>query len=329
MTWSTFDGTEEEWDSLVRSLGATSPFSVSGWARYKSYGRWTALQAILTDGESTFSAIQVVWFKIFGIVTIAWAPGGPSGTLSFNAKEFLRFVKDTSQSPIAYLRISSHAPADQMVRNSLVSNGWRVPTSFIGARETFVISRTNGKLADPGRLSSNWSRNLQRGLKRNYPCEIWESPDFNELHLLHQQMTEYKKAAGPSKIPTPESLHQMITSMKTELLVVSARDNSGNLIAVRAAFIVGDSAWDAVAASNEVARKSYTSYVCAWKLLEELDDRGINQFDLAGVDFEENTGVFNFKKGLGGERSTYLGEWDVATPRILQLIARIFISRMA
>lgn len=328
MTWSTFDGSDDEWDRLIQSLGSSSPFSTSGWARFKSFGRWFPLRGILTDGERTISAIQILWFKLFGIVTIAWAPGGPSGTNGFSAKEFLRFVKNGTRSRFAYVRISSHDPIDKQTQESLHRLGWRASKYFVGARETFVVSRTNDKLADSSRLTSNWSRNLQRGLKRGAQISIWPEPDINELHLLHQQMTEYKGSKGPSQTPTPESLHQLITSMKNDLVIVSARDESGVLIAVRAAFVVGDTAWDALAASNELARKNYASYACAWKLLEELDNRRVQRFDLAGIDFAENEGVFNFKKGIGGERVKYLGEWDIASPTIFRHLAGIFISRM-
>ena len=69
--------------------------------------------------------------------------------------------------------------------------------------------------------------------------------------------------------------------------------------------------------------------MCFWKLLETLDNQGVNQFDLAGIDQENNEGVFNFKKGLGGARETYVGEWDVAAPSVIRHIVGKAISRLA
>ena len=141
-------------------------------------------------------------------------------------------------------------------------------------------------------------------------------------------MTTYKGANGPSTVPSADSLSQLVDSMSDVIMFVATRDHSGRLVAVRAAFIYGDMAWDAIAASNESARKNYSSYACAWRLIEELDLRGIQQFDLAGIDDTKNEGVFNFKKGLGGERTAYLGEWDVASTQIFRHIAGVLISRM-
>jgi lipid II:glycine glycyltransferase (peptidoglycan interpeptide bridge formation enzyme) len=68
--------------------------------------------------------------------------------------------------------------------------------------------------------------------------------------------------------------------------------------------------------------------VCAWKLIEVLNDMDINEFDLAGIDPEENEGVFNFKKGLGGQRHTYLGEWETSAPSAIKQFLGPIVSRM-
>lgn len=328
MMWSRFDGTDSEWDNLLRSLESASPFALSHWSRFKSFGRWSTLRATLGTDDRPVSAVQIMWFTFFGVVTIAWIPGGTAGSADLDARDLLHFIKKNVKSRLIYCRISHHIPTDSQMRDSLLRRGWSQPRVFVGAKETFILKRANGKLADQSRLSSNWGRNLQRGLKRDNHTTIWTNPDIDELHKLHNEMTTYKGAKGPSTVPSAESLSQLVDSMSDAIIFTATRDHSGHLVAVRAAFIYGDKAWDAIAASNESARKNYSSYACAWRLIEELDLRGIQQFDLAGIDDTKNEGVFNFKKGLGGERTAYLGEWDVASTQIFRHVAGALISRL-
>lgn len=328
MSWNTFGGTDAEWDDLVTSLNATSPFSRSGWSRYKEGGRWSTIRCVFSTDRGTTSAAQILSFSFLNVITVAWIPGGICGALEIDAERLIRFVSNTTGSKAVYCRVSFHQATDNESPSTLTTLKWKKAASFLGAEETFVVSKTGGSLADKSNLTSNWARNLNRGLKHNFLTSIWDHPDPSEIHDLFTEMVAYKKSHGPAEIPSLESLRKLLGSMNNELIFVQTRDNSGKLIAIRAAFIVGRFAWDALAAANEEARKCYASYVCAWNLLEELNERGVKHYDLAGIDPLENEGVFNFKKGFGGKRVNYLGEWEAARPSIARHLAGALISRM-
>lgn len=329
MVWSNFSGDNADWDSVIQQLNATSPFAASGWARFKEDGRWTVLRGVRKENERVSSAVQIFWVNILGLFTIAWVPGGVAGSFNGSSSDLLSFISSKSGKKFVYCRISFHIADDSFSASTLSQNGWNRARRFIGAQETFVLTRTKDGLADRSSLTSNWRRNLERGLKRNQHASVWSNPNPLELHQLFQQMIEFKQVPGLGIAPSSESLNSLIDSMKERLTIVQTRDQSGQLIAIRGAFRVGSFAWDALAASNETARKNYSSYVCAWHLIETLDNLGIQKFDLAGVDPERNLGVFNFKKGLGGSPTRYLGEWDAARGAPIRQIAGALISRIA
>lgn len=328
MIWSTFAGSSDEWDSVILQLNATSPFATAGWARFKGDSRWTVLRGIRREEGRVVSAVQVFWVNILGLFTIAWVPGGVIGSLESASSELLRFVSSNSKKRIVYCRVSLHCPDDKMSASTLSENNWVRTHRYIGARETFVLTRAKEKLADRSILSSNWRRNLDRGLKHGQQTSIWKNPNPEEIHTLFQQMVDFKRSLGPSEIPSIDYLSSLIESIGDELVVVQTRNHTGQLLAIRAAIRTGKFAWDTLAASNELARKNYSSYVCAWHLIEVLDGLEVQQYDLAGVDPVHNTGVFNFKKGIGGQLVRYLGEWDIATNGPTRLIARTLISRL-
>ena len=44
--------------------------------------------------------------------------------------------------------------------------------------------------------------------------------------------------------------------------------------------------------------------------------RGVEWYDMSGMDSINNKGVFNFKKGTGAKEYKYLGEWDYSESKI-------------
>jgi hypothetical protein len=327
-TWMTFEGDDSAWDRLINQLGGTSPFATSGWARTKTSGRWNTDRAVSVVEGDVVAAAQVFWLSILGVITIGWIPGGIASNGLLSVTGLNAWFAKCAKTRLVYLRSAFHRPQLVNDEGSLTESGWSKSPKFIGASETFIITRKANGLADSSQLSSNWKRNLQRGLQRNSGASLWLAPDATEIAALMREMVDFKKANGPQAVTTEGSLKLVFTEMQNQIVVVQVRGPEGKLQAVRGAFVTGDSAWDALAAAGVDARKNYSSYVCAWKLIEELDARGISAFDLAGIDELLNEGVFNFKKGLGGERTVYLGEWDWASTSLARHIARIVISRL-
>lgn len=328
MTWTIFAGSDNEWDDLLKNLKSTSPFNLSSWARTRRHSRWNVLRVTCVDNGEVSCAAQVFWFKFARLFTISWVPGGIVGDLTCSTPTILKAISSHTKSPAQYLRVAFHSEVLSSSSSELSLLGWTKARNFIGASETFTICRTTRGLADSATLSSNWSRNLQRGLKRNLSTEIWHQPDAGEIHRLMCEMVEFKKDHGPQSVTPLSALTELLSAMKDQMVVIHTRDEDGKLIAVRGAYVVGANAWDAVAAANEQARKLYASYVCAWKLVETLDSLGVECFDLAGIDPTQNEGVYNFKKGLGGSRIEYLGEWEMAKPKMVRGLVGLAVSRL-
>ena len=326
--WTTFEGDDASWDELIDRLGGTSPFATSGWARIKSSGRWTTARAIAVIDGVVVASAQVFWMRILGTVAIGWIPGGIVSRESLTVAGLTSWFSKSAGANLAYIRAAFHSQRVVVDEDLLIANSWQKAPSFIGARETFIVKRLPNGLADLSRLTPNWRRNLERGLKRNQITSIPLEPNATDINSLMRELVEFKKDNGPQSAATDESLQILLKEMRKWLLIVEVRDLQGRLLSVRGAFVRGDFAWDAIAATGVIGRKNYSSYVCAWKLMEELDNRGINTFDLAGIDEIGNVGVFNFKKGIGGDRTTYLGEWDWSSISIVRILARFIVSRL-
>ena len=82
---------------------------------------------------------------------------------------------------------------------------------------------------------------------------------------------------------------------------MGAYNQNKKLIAVRAYYMMKNTAIDFIAASLPEALKYYVTYQLAFKLIKNAKDKGNYIYNLGGVDYKMNKGVYNFKKGLGGE----------------------------
>lgn len=71
----------------------------------------------------------------------------------------------------------------------------------------------------------------------------------------------------------------------------------------------GPGATYAMGWSNEAGRLVKAHYRLLWRAVEELQQRGLADFDLGGVDTERGAGVARFKLGLGGEVFTLAGSY--------------------
>ena len=108
-------------------------------------------------------------------------------------------------------------------------------------------------------------------------------------------------------------LAAMVALLQDRMVWYRCLDQSGRLLAIRAAGIFGDTAWDLLAAAGAQARKVYASHATLWALLEECNRKGLSWCDLSGVDPVHNKGVYDFKQGTGARLVECPGEWEWAS----------------
>ena len=77
-------------------------------------------------------------------------------------------------------------------------------------------------------------------------------------------------------------------------------DNKDKLVA-KSFYIIDNIAIDFIAAALQDSLKDYITYNIAFNLIMNAKELSLEAYNLGGVDFTLNKGVYNFKKGIGGE----------------------------
>lgn len=305
----------DSWNDILGKVKCEQVYQRYEWGEVQKTKGWTPYRFALYDcNNNVLASVQTLTKKRFGI-HIVWIPGGIGGDLGLFNQLFRTAVRKNISACVLYFRVNFQIQSDPDLFSKLIINGWRPPSKKLTSEQS-MLYKVHGDENDRLLLTSkNWRHNLRRAIKRSGKVKRIFRPDINELIELYSQMEKNK---GLETQFTKNQLSSILDYFNKDLIYYECRDEEGKLIAIRAIAVVGSTGWDLLAASNNVARKQYANYAIIWKLLSDLSNNGVTICDMGGVDPTNNPGVFNFKKGLGGKKIDYLGEYEWANIPLLK-----------
>lgn len=249
------------------------------------------------------------------------------GDLSKVTSRFVEILKQQLIVSFIYVRLSVMRGVNPDTSTQLTSHHWHKSSLTVGTNSSLVHNLDVEQSARLTRCTSNWKRNLKRSSKNTAPPYVWVNPDAASLSLAYSQMNNFKKIDGVSLTRPISELQSVINIFGGNLILVRSDDAEGNLLAIRGVICFHKTAWDFIAVTTPLGRKSYASHAVFWMLAEECFGRGMKQYDLGGIDPLNNRGVYDFKKGTGSVQVDYQGEWDSSSPRWFRVVASRLISR--
>lgn len=308
----------QAWNSRLATLDGATPYQAFGWGELKRSLGWTVMRMTLQRASGAFAMAQVLVRKYPAGGYVCWIPGGPAGNVADWAPELGDALREVLLARWVYLRINAMCPILSDAVGILRESGWHSPAVPFG---TGLSLTYDPSLPEPARLaiaSSNWRHNLKRSGKYGLVVRRWEAPKAEDLQSIYRSMERYK---GLGETMSDAELASLLDCLREDIVLYRCDDSAGNTIALRACAILGDEAWDLLAAASPPARKQYASYATLWALLNECGRRGVTRYDMGGVDPDGNKGVYDFKRGLGATPLTYLGEWAWTSSTWVRLLA--------
>ena len=312
--WSPWDGDDSSWDAKLIDTAEKNIYQSDCWAKHRANFGWNCLRLV----SPTNSGMAQVLFKAMPGITIAWIPGGPVGDLRLVDANLVKEIRNQTGDRPTYVRLNCMRSYELDHEQVFATNRWKRVKSQMSSGLSLHYSLQESESSRHKNLSANWARNLRRGEERNKSPYFLESIKVAEVIDLYKKMTEYKDLATASGLISQEAISSLLTTCEKRLVAFRCDDENGNPLALRAALVFGNKAWDILAAVSPQGRKLYSSYVTTWKLLNHCADSGISSYDLSGVDPINNKGVYDFKHGTGATELKYVGEWDFGAPSIVQ-----------
>lgn len=324
MTWTTLRCTDATWDALVDDLNPPSPFSGAAWSTFRERDGWRPVRLATQNRDSL---VQFLIKRPAPGVVVAWSPGGPLGLVSQDVLASLRTtLRTTWPRSIVYGRLSDFRSHNDVLMDCYTGAHWLRGGQSLTSSDTLIRHLVPDEAEIRSSYSDNWSRNLQRGQRRCGPATLWSEPNFAEMATMYQELSQYKGGFNADWRGSRTHLEALHTAFGSRLLTMRVADRDGTTLSYRSAVLLGQRAFDLLAATSLLGRKCYASHVVTDGLLQECSRRACTEYDFAGVDKLRNKGVFDFKKGAGGESYSRLGEFDMTAPRITVHLMRLLIS---
>ena len=325
--WKLFEGSDHDWDDLLKQLGQTCVYQASNWARHKSSTGWIPVRVVKSTATSHIAIQCLTRRGPFG-TAMAWAPGGFGGDLALLTNDFSSSLKQLLLARFLYIRFGMMIESTQEQTIHLIGSGFKKCKSPIGARQSMLLGIHTDEEKMLSSASSNWKRNHKRSLRSTTAPYVWSSASPDQLENAYRLMDEYKKVDGVKLQMSASDILSLQGSFGSDLVLIRMDNEAGNVLSVRGALVQQATAWDFIAVTTPEGRKTYSSHRTLIALAQECALRGCTTLELGGIDPEKNKGGFDFKNGTGAQITTYLGEWEAAHPSwIRPVISRIISAK--
>ena len=187
--------------------------------------------------------------------------------------------------------------------------------------ETFILEINN----DLDKLKKGFEHKWRNHLNKAEKSELKVTKGTDELYQknflkLFDEMVSKKSFKVNVDPHIFLRLNQSLDERIKMQIFLCFKDNE--LIAGSVISKISDYAIYLFGATNDLGRKFNASYLIHYKIIEWLISQKTKFYDLGGIDEIKNPGVFNFKKGFNGVRSTKIPGIIISPNKYLDLIAR-------
>jgi hypothetical protein len=167
-------------------------------------------------------------------------------------------------------------------------------------------------------LSSRWRRQLNIAERNNLEIREGQSDDLylDFLHLYREMLArkQFDTSVDVEKFRHIQQRLPASQKMTTLICVAEGRAVAGLVISA-----VGRTAIYLFAATGDEGLNARGSYRLQWHAIQRLQERGVEWYDLGGINPEVNPGVFTFKSGMGGDEVRQLGRHEMTAAPLSRL----------
>lgn len=161
------------------------------------------------------------------------------------------------------------------------------------------------------RLHQSWRRKLRKAESKG--IEIRECTDEESITILKKLYLETMRRKGVKGLNSQVFVRTQRTLSADEKINVIVAYYNGEPVTAHATSNLGDTGILLLVASNEKGLACHSSYLAWWRAIGASHRAGIKNYDVGGIDFENNTTVSQFKAGMGGEEAFHIGTFEACS----------------
>lgn len=301
-----------EWADYLRQSGRSN--LLQSWEygeAKKTIENWNVKRGIFSIDGQEVAIVQVLEKNIFGLLKIYRINRGPLflknidqatiySVFSLLHDELKGFLKN---------RVLFHAPELNIAGNSIMllsKLGYRLTNSKAWESIWVDLGQTQEELRT--QLDGKWRNQLVLAEKNNLSNKVYTNTDSFEWIL--NQCNEMMCSRKVGKIPV--ELYRYVKKYLDETnqpIIIFKAFSGEELIAGIGIIFHGNAATYLLGWNDEKGRQLNANQYLLWNAMLYMKERGINWFDLGGIDEESVPGITDFKLGLNGMKYNIVGEY--------------------
>lgn len=299
------------WDQTLARFDDCSPFQSYAWGEYRRGLGWEPYRWIALNNQGEVIAMMQAYLRRhpFGL-GLVWSEGGPVGDLGACDESLQAAITRATGLRRIYCRFRCDRKRNIEDVLGLDARGWSLPWSPLTSNYTMNFDLMQDESQLLAGLERNWRRNLNRSRESNLSIRQWLQPTADEIVSVYASMQQVK---GLEEQHSLAEIEQLLKNVKEQLVLYRCDDESGQLVSLMGALVVGEKACSVLSATSGRGRELHASYAIYWAVLQHCRNIGVRSYDLAGIDPVRNPGVYRFKRATGATPLELLGEWDWAS----------------
>tara|TARA_B100000886_G_scaffold303860_1_gene234726 strand:+ start:1772 stop:2764 length:993 start_codon:yes stop_codon:yes gene_type:complete len=318
--WRVFKGSNEQWLEILKKYPEVTYLSDNEWANHLNNFGWKSLRIIKANQKKDSETLLQGFVKFFPFSTaFVWIPGGIIGNYE-NLNGLQQEIRKILKIRFCIIRVRFPQKYNISYEIELLKNNWVRPIVALSSNLK-VFLKLNSIQMLKGNFSRSWFRSLKKSCKSDIKIIEIKSP--NIISGLYKEM-QNNKGLRQKDIYSGKQCKSIMDAFGKNLLIFGAQDKFNKICSIRAVIIRGNKLNDIFAATNNLGRLYFASHLILYKVFEKGIDLGCIEYDLSNVEPERSLGVYNFKKGTGGEIIQTLGEFEWTNSIALKLLLNLY-----
>lgn len=297
------------------------------------YGQTGVAHMILKEADSIVAAAQVRIMQLpvikTGIAYVLWGPmwrrlDVPEDVAVFRqALRALRNEFSLRRGLLLRVHPLAFCGKDDVLKQILAEEGFSFHDDGKSHR-TLIINLEPSIKEIRDRLDQKWRNCLNRAIKNGLEIIQGEDEDlFHDIKKIYLEMANRKSLVDLSDI---EHLIKVQRDLPPDLKlkVILCRLN-GEICAGAIFSAIGTTAVYLIGATSNAGMKANGSYIVQWAFVEWIKEKGLQYYDLNGINPETNPGTYHFKRGLAGKKGVdveFLGKFQVVDSPVSSLVVK-------
>lgn len=322
----------ENWNEIIAGLPGASLLQTAQWADVKARVGWEAFPKLWKKADGTVEAAALILKRPIRLgMSFLYVPRGPlmdwnddglrdrvlGDLAAFGREQKALFVKIDPDVPVSFGEPGSEDfrenPAGRKLLAYYEKHGWvHSPQQVQFANSVWIdTDRSLDELLANMKQRTRYKVRLAE--KKGVTVRRGTEKDFDAVADLYAETSARDGFLIRDKDYYLDVWQRFFTAGMLTPLIAEAE---GEMVAAVMIFVTGDTARYVYGMSGPNHREKMPNYLLQWEAVKLAKEKGCSTYDLWGAPDEFNEddcmwGVYQFKRGLGGEVVITPGAWDL------------------